>query len=251
MELDWSTIVLEIVNFLVLVWILKRFLYKPVLDVIAKRRAGIEEMIARAETTSATAESLKQQYEGRLADWERERAAARAGLRAELDAERNRLMAELQADIAQEREKARVAEERRLAEAQRRNEQIALAQSAVFAAKLLKPLAGPELDRGLAALTLSGLSGMPAEMFEALRRGAPEGTAEGEVASARPLDAALREGIDAALRKIFGAKLRCRHSEDASLVAGLRISVGAWVFSGNIRDELKGFAELSNEPAAH
>ena len=42
MELSWSTFFLEIINFLVLVWILKRFLYKPVMDVIARRREGIE-----------------------------------------------------------------------------------------------------------------------------------------------------------------------------------------------------------------
>ena len=39
MELDWTTFILEIINFLVLVWILHRFLYQPVMNVIAQRRA--------------------------------------------------------------------------------------------------------------------------------------------------------------------------------------------------------------------
>ena len=50
MELNWSTFVLEILNFLVLVWILKRFLYKPVLAVIARRREGIEKSLAEARS---------------------------------------------------------------------------------------------------------------------------------------------------------------------------------------------------------
>ena len=37
MQIDWTTLVLEIINFLVLVWILKRFLYKPVMEAIAAR----------------------------------------------------------------------------------------------------------------------------------------------------------------------------------------------------------------------
>ena len=37
MQLNWSTFVLEIINFLILVWVLKRFLYKPVLAAIAQR----------------------------------------------------------------------------------------------------------------------------------------------------------------------------------------------------------------------
>ena len=41
MELNWTTFALEIVNFLALLWILKRFLYRPVLATLAERRAGI------------------------------------------------------------------------------------------------------------------------------------------------------------------------------------------------------------------
>ena len=37
MELDWSTFALEIINFLALLWILKRFLYRPILAVVAER----------------------------------------------------------------------------------------------------------------------------------------------------------------------------------------------------------------------
>ena len=48
MELTWSTFILEIINFLILVWILKRFLYKPVMDAIAKRRASIEQSMQDA-----------------------------------------------------------------------------------------------------------------------------------------------------------------------------------------------------------
>ena len=40
MELDWTTFVLEVINFLVLVWILRRYLYRPVLNTLAARKAG-------------------------------------------------------------------------------------------------------------------------------------------------------------------------------------------------------------------
>jgi F-type H+-transporting ATPase subunit b len=246
-ELDWSTIILEIINFLVLVWILKRFLYQPVLNVIAKRRAGIDDAIANAEATHTQAEALKKQYEGRLADWERERAEARETLRTELDAERKRRMTELQASVDAERRKVRVADERRLAEALNRNEQTALVHSAAFAARLLKPLAGPELDERLRTLTLSELAKLPAETLDTLRQGAG-GASEAVIVSTGPLDTASRGQIETALRGIFGDALHCRYADDAALIAGVRITVGAWVFSGNIRDELQSFADLAHEP---
>ena len=95
MELSWTTFILEIINFLVLVWILKRFFYKPVLDVIARRRAGIEKTMTDAQTLHTQAEKLQEQYEGRLADWDKERQQARESLARELETEHNRKMEEL------------------------------------------------------------------------------------------------------------------------------------------------------------
>jgi F-type H+-transporting ATPase subunit b len=96
LELSWSTILLEIINFLVLVWILKRFLYKPVLAVIARRRAGIEDRLAETQRLHDEADALKAEYENRLSDWDHERRQARDALTQELDAERARQLAELQ-----------------------------------------------------------------------------------------------------------------------------------------------------------
>ena len=115
MELSWSTFLLEIINFLVLVWILKRFLYRPVLDVIARRRAGIEGQLADARQLHDEAEALKAEYENRLAERDRERQQARDVLARELDEERARQLAALQAELVQEREKAEVADSRRRA----------------------------------------------------------------------------------------------------------------------------------------
>ena len=118
MELNWSTFILEIINFLVLVWILKRFLYKPVLEIIARRQASIDKTLADAKQLHDDAESLQQQYEGRLADWDQERKQAREKLAEELHADRARKLEELKAALEQERERAAVAEQRRLSDAQ-------------------------------------------------------------------------------------------------------------------------------------
>ena len=48
MQIDWTTLVLEIINFLVLVWILKRFLYRPVMEAIAARQQRVEGKLAEA-----------------------------------------------------------------------------------------------------------------------------------------------------------------------------------------------------------
>ena len=247
MQIDWSTIILEIVNFLVLVWILKHFLYQPVLDIIAKRRAGIEATVTQAEETRHSAESLKQQYEGRVADWEQERAVARESLQHELDTERQRRLETLQAEGQSEREKARVADERRLVEAQRRSEQQALVQSARFAAKLLGRLSGPDLETRLVQWMLDEIRNLPSAQLTALRQETANHPNEAEVQSAHPLEAGTRRQIESALGTLFERPVTCRFHEDPALIAGVRITLGPWVLRANLQDELQGFAELSHD----
>jgi F-type H+-transporting ATPase subunit b len=249
-QIDWSTILLEIINFLVLVWILKRFLYKPVLDIIAKRRAGIEATVAKAETTQHEAEALKQQYEGRVAEWEQERAVAREALQHELDTERQRRIEALQSELQAEREKARVADERRLDEVRRHSEQQAVTQGARFAGKLFSRLRGPDLDARLNSLLLEELASLPAERIAALQQRATANQNDAEVQSAQPLNDKTRQQIESALHTLFDRPVTCRYHEDPALIAGLRIKLGPWVLRANLQDELQGFSELSHESSA-
>ena len=57
MAIDWTTFTLEVVNFLVLVWLLKRFLYQPVLEVLGRRQAGVAHTLAEARRAEALEEA--------------------------------------------------------------------------------------------------------------------------------------------------------------------------------------------------
>ena len=84
MHLDWWTIGLQTVNFAVLVWLLHRFLYKPVLGIIDARKAELQRQYddARATKDKATAYLAGIEAERAGIDAEREaalKAAASAG----------------------------------------------------------------------------------------------------------------------------------------------------------------------------
>ncbi|HKK16341.1 MAG TPA: F0F1 ATP synthase subunit delta [Gammaproteobacteria bacterium] len=246
MELTWSTFLLEIINFLVLVWILKRFFYKPVLDVIARRRAGIEERLAEARQLHDEADTLKKEYENRLADWEKERQQARDVLSREMDEEKSRQMEALQTLLAQEREKAKVADLRQREEALREIEHRAMQQAGEFAGRLLAQASGPDLDARLLDIVLEGLSELTRQQISALRNQWGEPPETILVTSACPLAEDRRHHLQQLLQKITGLALPVEYQQDADLMAGLRITIGAWVLDANIKDDLKGFTEFAH-----
>jgi F-type H+-transporting ATPase subunit b len=241
MEFDWTTFVLEVVNFLVLVWLLKHFFYRPVLAVIARRREGIEKTLTDARATQAEAQALKDRYEARDAEWSREKDAARAKLAEEIAAERQRAMDALHASLASEREKERVLEQKRQAEWRRTVEEQAIAQGAAFDAKLLARFATPGLESRLIDVTLEELPRLPAEQAQALSANARDSAARPIVTSAFPLDEDRRKAIRDSLSALAGSRIEPEFGEDPELLAGLRVSLGAWVLHANLRDELKFF----------
>lgn len=246
MELSWSTFVLELINFLVLLWILKHFLYKPVLDVIEKRRAGIEKTRTEAEAMHTDAEKLQEQYRSRLADWNKERQKAREDLDRELETERARKLADMQAELEEEREKARVTEIRRQSDALHRTEETALMQAATFAARLLEKSAGPEVESRLVDMVIEELGQLPPDRVEEIQKSFDTMPGEIQVISAYPLSDDHQQSLGKAMTKLAGSNKALRFGQNKDLLAGVRLTIGAWVLSANLRDELKGMAELAH-----
>lgn len=244
MQLNWSTFLLEIVNFAILVWILKRFLYKPVLDIIARRREAVEKITAAANATRAESETLKGQYERRLGDWEREKDKAREALQQELDDLRQRRLAEVEAEVAAAKERARVNEARHRQAARDAGEREALTLAASFATRLLTRLASPALDAGLAAAALGDLKSLPADKRAAIGD-VLRGVASARVTSATPLAEPTRDAVRGAMRELAGDHIDCEFEEDPALLAGIRIVAGPWILHDNLLDGLEGFADVA------
>ncbi|HUJ79641.1 MAG TPA: F0F1 ATP synthase subunit delta [Nitrospiria bacterium] len=247
MNLDWSTFLLEIINFLVLVWILKRFLYKPVLDVIERRKAGIAKTLSDARAIRDGAEALKRQYNDKLSALEREKERVRAALQTELQAERERRMAALRATLDEERKKHEVLEARRQREHTRRIEQDAVVHGARFAARLLGRIASPEVEARLADLFLEELARQPEERTQAVRHAVQGSDEPITISSAYPLAPDRRAVVTDALGKWLGRQVACRFSEDGAQLAGLRVTIGPWILEADLQHELRLFTESTRD----
>ena len=247
MELNWTTFVLEILNFLVLVWLLKRFFYQPVQAMVVRRQAAIKAQLDMAEEQQRQAEQLRQQYENRLADWESEREVARQSLQREIEEERGRLLQALQQGLEAEREKAAVLAERRQGEQVHEAEVQALAQGARFVARLLERVASPEVEAQLFTLLLAEIEALPASQREALHALENGNPLEVVVASAYPLSAEQQRALQQPLQALVSAELHFSYRQKPELLAGLRVTVGPWVMHANLHDELKTFAAVAYE----
>ncbi|MEO8124688.1 MAG: F0F1 ATP synthase subunit B [Burkholderiales bacterium] len=150
MLIDWFTVGAQALNFIILVWLMKRFLYKPVQDAIAAREKRIADQIAAAQALQAEAEALGKSFRDRSAAFDRERAGLLVQATADASTQRERLI-----DEARQAADALAAKRRDAlrSEAGQLNERmLAQARDEVFAItrKTLADLADASLEQRMA-----------------------------------------------------------------------------------------------------
>lgn len=247
MEFNLSTFALEIINFLILVWILQRLFYKPVRHIIAQRKQHIEQALAEAAKMRQEAEELKTNYSNRLQQWNLEKQHAMAQLHQQMEAERQHQLLILKKELKQERSKNQAALQRRQLELQRHQQTLALRNGARFAAVLLQQAAGPELETRLFNLLMSELKQLPEACQPILQTTENETTLAIHVSSVYPLSEHQRQQLEDKFNALIDKSLTFQYSLNPELIAGFKIDKDAWVLNANVQHELSGFVEFADD----
>lgn len=216
---DWSTFALQTVNFAILVWLLHRFLYRPVLRLIDTRRAEIDKQYADARGAEAEAKDQLAAIAAERAGIAAERASAlaQAAAQAEETAAARRAQAEREAAALLDDARKTLAAERRQALAEARR--AALDLGADIAAKLLAELPMKRCGEAWLGRVEKHLAALPQTERDALARQLTDG-AELKVMTAAPLPPENAEVWRDRLRRILGDQITVSFGIDHRLVAG-------------------------------
>ena len=247
MEFNLSTFSLEIINFLILVWILQRLFYKPVRHIIAQRQQHIDQSLAEAAKMRQEAEELKKSYGNRIQEWNLEKQTAITQLHQQMETERQQQLSLLQKELEQERSKNQAALQRQLEELQRNQQALALQNGARFAGLVLQQAAGPELETRLFDLLISRLNQLPAACQSILQTTENEAMLTLKVCSVYPLSQGQVQQLEDKFKSLIDKPLKFEYSLDPALIAGLKIDKDAWVLHANLQHELSGFAEFADD----
>ncbi len=145
------TLIAQIVNFLILLWILAKFAYKPLLKAMDDRRMRIVKDMDNAENARKDAEALKQQYAEKMKEARKEAN----NIIARANAQAQQLHDETLAKAQKEREeilasgRERVEAERKKALLEVREQVIAL--STEIAGRVLEQKLASQADHDLVA----------------------------------------------------------------------------------------------------
>lgn len=243
MQLDWTTFILEIINFLVLLWLLQRFLYRPILASLDARKQRIQAETEHVEQLRIEAEALKTKYDQQLAAWADEREDSRHELDADLQQARSKALEELRQSLSDEAEKKQARDEAVILAHEAALKREAAGEAYKQASAMLVRLASADLTQSIVQLFLSDLAALTEDERTTLINAANAliDASLVEVRSAHALSPAQQALLTQALSLAAGKDLMPRFIEDASLIAGLRVVVGECQLHANLNDEMAFF----------
>ena len=253
MLIDWFTIAAQALNFLILVWLMKRFLYKPILNAIDAREQRIAKELADAEAKKADAQKEREAFKGKNKAFDEQRDALLSQARQEAKAERQRLLDEVRQAAEVLHAKRQDAMER---EQQSLNDEIARrTREEVFAIarKTLTDLAGTSLEERISEMFRRRLRELDGEAKEGFAKIMKTSSDPVLVLSAFELPSGQRAAIQQALNETFSAEIYVRFEIAPDVISGIELTANgrkvAWSIADYLTSLEKSVDELLKEPS--
>ncbi len=241
--IDWFTVVAQIVNFLILVALLRYFLYDRVLKAVADRQQQIEASFREAEDDRAQAkgELLAAGEKNRLFDEQREKMFSKTS--DEVEQRRKQLTAQVRTEVESQRARwlgaLREESDSFLSDIRRRVSE----EVCAIAGRTLMDLADADLERQIVSHFIQRLERLPDSEREAVISSLQAAGSCAIVQSAHELSGDLRQALLDALRERFLKDLEIRFEFSEDLVCGIALQTDGHKLAWSVGDYLNSLTE--------
>lgn len=247
MLIDWFTIIAQILNFLILVLLLRKFLYRPILKVMQEREERIRSQLDDADEKKRQAQEQISQYQQKNQGWHEEREELLREARHEVENTRKQLMKKVRQDVEEHQSHWDQAVEREKKEFLDSLRKKISQQTFIAVRRVLNELANVELEAHISKVFIDRLKIMDEKQVIEYRQAIEKSDADVLVRSAFSLPEQTREQIDAAARKQFLNSQPLKFEIDPELVCGIELRAAGYKLVWSIAEYLERLEDLFEE----
>lgn len=250
MQIDWFTVIAQIINFLILVWALNRFLMKPVLRAVDAREKLIASQLEDAARSNSEARNQQDEYARKNSEWQAKRTELTDSAMHEAAVLRQKLLSELRSEIDTRRESRLKQLDADFQSAnQRMTERLSLAVEQIID-NALRQLSGPNIEELIIREFIDHLQKWnKAELLAML----PDAASSATLVSAFPVGEQLREYATVQMNKLFARAIDLSFETDGSILSGAQLRLPGRSIEWSFREYLRQSTEavLNNRPNDH
>jgi F-type H+-transporting ATPase subunit b len=240
-------VIAQVINFLVLVWLLKRYLYKPILHAIDEREKGIAAKLAQAESKKGEADKERDEFQHKNEAFDRERKAMVQKSLEEVNVEKTRLVEAARKDADSLLAKRKESMQTERINLNRQISQWTQKEVFAIARKALKDLSTESLEERISAAFVSRLRGLNGQMKEEFAVDLKASDNSVSVRSAFDLPPAQKSDIQRAINETFSTDVKIAYETKPEVIGGIELSTKGRKVSWSISDYLVSLESSASE----
>lgn len=238
MLIDWFTFTAQLINFIVLIWLMKRYLYEPVLNALDERERLIAGQINDAEVKEKEAQEERDTYQKKNEEFEQKRSELLNDAKAEAKAKRDELVKQVrqESEELRERFKRSLTSERQQVQGQIMKR----ATSEVFAItrKTLSDLANSSLEERIIEVFMDRVHSQNSSEKGKMKKAFGTSPQTIKVMSSLEISPELQTKLKDSLAEFTPADTRFEFIQSADLTNGLELSSNDYKISWSIDEYL-------------
>lgn len=249
MDIDWITVTAQIFNFLLLVWLLKHFLYQPVINAMDRREQRITDRLKEANDRECDANDKAEHYQSKSDELDKQRDEMMAKAKEDAEKEKKKLLEKAREEVAESKHnwQQQINQEKEDFLDNLRSQTVAVIQA--IARKALDELADTELETQIIDKFISRLS----ELSEETQKQLIGASGKMQVSTSFELDSTMRGRLTRAIHKHLEDGVEINYIQSADLLCGVQLRKGESRLSWNLAefsDDLNSRIEEAFHPTA-
>ena len=238
MKIDWFTVIAQVLNFLLLVWLLKRFLYKPILNAIEAREKKVADQLSDAESKKMEASRELTEYQQKNAAFDQRKESMLSQAVTQSNEEKQRLLEQVRKQADDLRFQLQKAAKEQEGSLEKEIAEKAKQEVFAIARKALRDLATQDLEEQLVKRFIEKLNELSQTLKQQLNEMLQSDQKEILVKSAFDLTEKQKEEIKNELKKIHEGESLYQFETSPQLISGIELSVNGYKVSWSISEYL-------------
>ncbi len=247
MQIDWFTVIAQIINFLILVWLLKRFLYKPILTAIEERENKIASQLEDAESKKEEAEKEQDEFRQKNEDFEHKKKELMNKAVEESEDKRQKLLEEARNEANEFRSQLKKSSEEVQQNLSQEIEQKVQQEVFSITRKTLSDLASMDLEEQTVRVFIRRLNELKEDEKKQFLEAFKPKSDPILVRSAFDLPSKQKNEIQNTIAEILGTETQFQYKTVPELVSGIELTANGFKLAWSISDYLNSLEKSISE----
>ena len=239
MLINWFTVIAQIINFLILVFLLQRFLYKPIMQTIKKRQTMIDARWKEAEIAQQEAQREADTYRQQQEKLQQQEESMTAQMRKKVEEEHQQLLIKARREVEEMQQKWRKSLVQEQSDFIRFLRQKIAEQTNVIVRKALEDLANVDLEQQIIISFCHRLQEMDENQKQIIAQSLQETHQPIIITSSFEISPENKIQIIKALQTQSINSNSIEFKTSINLICGIQIKLAAYIISWNIDDYLQ------------